>query len=88
MACYRHLLNTDTDSCHFLHYDELCTNPERGLRKLAELTGTHHPEILASSATEIHPLNPREVSVGTASESLLREADTCYQELRSIAVKG
>jgi len=88
VACYRHLLSADTASCHFIHYDELCTNPERGLRKLAELTGTHHPELLVSSATEIHPLNAREVSVGTASESLLREADTCYQELRSIAVNG
>jgi len=86
VASYRHLLQNDSGWVHFLDYDGLCERPEQGLRALADLTETRHPDKLLSAATTIHPGSTREVDMSVVPRSLLAEANYVYDELRRIAV--
>jgi len=86
VSAYRHLLRSCADFVHFVHYEELCRDPARGLRVLADVIGTRHPEPLLSAAAAIRPGKRRDVDTGSVPESLLEEAGSIHAALEEKAV--
>jgi len=86
VAGYRHLVESEADLLHFLHFEALCEDPERGLRAIADAIATGHPEMLLLAATTIRRVEPHEVNVDKVPSSLLHEANDLYAALRQLAL--
>ncbi|NEP86713.1 MAG: sulfotransferase [Okeania sp. SIO2C2] len=82
VASYRHLLAQRSNFLNFLNYDAFCENPEHGLRILAEVVDSSHPETLMASATSIHHPRPKDIDTSMVSSSLLEEVNLIYEQLK------
>ena len=86
VAGYRHLVESEADLLHFLHYEALCEDPERGLRAIADAIATRHLEMLLLAATTIRHVELRRVNVDKVPSSLLHEANDLYATLGQLAL--
>jgi len=86
VATYRHLLDQEDAEIHFLDYDAMCAQPERGLQLAAELIGCREPSSLLAAAGQIHPARSGVVIAGTTPEAALREAGRIHAALQERAL--
>ena len=86
VASYRHLLQENVNFLSFFDYEALCANPHQGLESLAEIVQSRDPDLLISSASQIHPPRQRELAIANLSASLLKNANLVYAALKDAAV--
>lgn len=87
-AAYSHLLDQNDADIHFLDYDAMCAQPERGLRLAAELIRCREPAALLAAASQIHPARSRVAIAGTLPFSTLHEANRIHAALQDRALEA
>ena len=87
IASYQHLLDNNVQQVSFFNYDELCQNPQRGLKNLAEILASNNPKALTSFASQIRYPRSREIDSSTIPTSLLENANSIYTKLEQLAVR-
>ena len=87
LASYKYLLKNNTERINFLDYDELCRNPQLGLKSLAEVVESSNPEALISSASQIRYPRAKKIDSGNLPTSLLQEANLVYADLNDLSLK-
>ena len=86
VAGYRHLLAQGDGLLHFLNYEGLCGDPERGLQQLAEVIGCQDVGTLLSAGSGIRAPRARDVDTVGVSASLVQEAESLHASLEEAAV--
>ncbi len=84
LASYEYLLKNPTEGINFFNYDELCQNPQSGLKKLAQITQSNNPEALVAFGDRIRQPRAREIDSSNVSTSILSEVNLLYAKLKEI----
>ncbi|MEX0727695.1 MAG: sulfotransferase [Planctomycetaceae bacterium] len=83
LATYRHLLTADRERVHFIDFDALCNNPEKGLQSLAGILQCRDPSALLAAATAICPARPHDVGPSDIPAPLMNDVDAVYSRLKA-----
>ena len=86
IASYSYLLTQNHDTLKLIHYEGLCTEPDKGLNILAELIDTRHADKLLAVAPTIRAPKARNIDAAPLDTSLLTEAETLYDHLKQAAL--
>jgi len=85
---FDYLLDTAGEADHFVSYEALCDDPQRGLGKIAEAIGCRDADALRSGAGSVRAVRAREVDAAAVPRDLLRAADRVYRRLQDAALWG
>ena len=84
IASYQHLLDNNARQVSFFNYDELCKNPQQGLKNLTEVLASSNREALTSLASQIRYPRSREIDSSNIPNFLLKDANSIHTELRTL----
>ena len=80
------LLDTAGEADHFVSYEALCDDPQRGLGKIAEAIECRDADALRSGAGSVRAVRARKVDTADVPQDLLHEADRVYRRLQDAAL--
>jgi len=86
VEAFEYLLDRAGEADHFVSYEALCGDPQRGLTKIAETIGCRDVDSLLSSAGNIRAVRLHEVDSAEIPQHLLRKADQVYRRLQEAAL--
>ncbi|QRN84244.1 sulfotransferase [Chloroflexota bacterium] len=78
---YQYLLDQAGDQVRFLSFDAFCENPQKGLKKLAEIINLNDSRSLTSKAEQIRQPKPYSVDANEAPKALLDQAEDVFDRL-------
>ena len=86
VAGYRHLLEENADSVHFIGYEALCEEAREGLHQVALAIDCHDEQTLMAIADTIHAPRPHDVDTSGVNSSLLQESRRLHERLQEVAL--
>ncbi|MEM6349370.1 MAG: sulfotransferase [Cyanobacteria bacterium P01_D01_bin.14] len=87
VASYKYLLERSSNRLNFLNYDSLCEDPERGLRRIAEIVESSNPDAIVAKASLIGRPRPKQIDTTLIPKSLLQEVEDTYETLKERAYR-
>ncbi|MEO1742432.1 MAG: hypothetical protein AAFR99_11575, partial [Cyanobacteria bacterium J06629_9] len=85
VASYKYLLERSSNRLNFLNYDSLCEDPERGLRRIAEIVESSNPDAIVAKASLIGRPRPKQIDTNPIPKSLLQDVENVYEHLKERA---